>query len=176
MRICKKIKSALYGWRKQPTKAEVRRLVRQYEERTKAFPLHDAIELMGKYLIDLVSISRYAESGEMKALSFSYRLGILMGRKKKLEEMHSFLDGEPGCSIYQRWMDESDENHIDWEDYIESIDRIFSVLNKKYAFDLEMEIDACVAEIEESAFTEGFKYACKFLSDEEENLKGGAAA
>lgn len=176
MRICKKMKSALYGWRKQPTKAEVSRLVRQYEERTKEFPLHDAIKLMGKHLIDLVHISRYAESGEMKALSFSYRLGILMGRKKKLEEMRSYLEKGSEYSVYQRWMDESDENYIDWEDYIKSIEQIFAVLNKKYAFDLETEIDACVSEIEESAFTEGFRYACKCLSDEGRNLKGGAAA
>jgi len=160
------MKSALHGWRKQPTKAEVSRLVRQYEERTKDFPMHDAIKLMGKHLIDLVHISRYAESGEMKALSFSYRLGILMGRKKKLEEMRSYLEKESRDSIYQKWMEESEENFIDWEDYIKAIERPFAILNKDYAWDLENEIDACVAEIEETAFAEGFRYACECLSDE----------
>lgn len=79
MYIFKKIKAKLYGWKNQPTKAEIEALYQHYRNEVMDKELIDS-HFGSKEFINLIHVARYAEFGLPTAIQTAFCLGYKAGK------------------------------------------------------------------------------------------------
>lgn len=83
--MLKRIRFKIYGWKNQPGKAEVERMVTEFDEKAPDLTFSETVSLLGRDFKRLINISRYAENGEAKAISLAYRMGYVAGEASQQE-------------------------------------------------------------------------------------------
>jgi len=77
----RRIKARLYGWKKQPTKAEVEALYHYYRNEVMDRETIDN-HFESKEFINLIHVARYAEFGLMTAIGAAFCLGYSTGQQE----------------------------------------------------------------------------------------------
>lgn len=78
--------------------------------------------------------------------------------------------------IYEQWLESKRGQKFNWgKDYDKTWEKLYDILNEHVATDIELSVNKRVWEVQETAFIEGFAYACKCLSNGKIELKGGVA-
>lgn len=90
----KKLKSKVYGWKKQPTQNELTKFFKDYEKKTGVVSTSHTLELLGDDLLRLIRISRNFDCGEYGAILFSFRLGYLYGQRELSEDIRGHFEKE----------------------------------------------------------------------------------
>lgn len=68
--------------------------------------------------------------------------------------------------IYYQWIKTQDGEDFTWgEEYDETLEKLYDILNEKVATDIERSVNKRVWEVQEKSFIAGFSYACKCLSN-----------
>lgn len=67
--------------------------------------------------------------------------------------------------IYEQWEKTQEAEDFNWgEEYDETWQKLYDILNEKVAADIEISVNKRVWEVQEKSFIAGFSYACKCLS------------
>lgn len=74
--------------------------------------------------------------------------------------------------IYEQWINSDEAEDFNWgREYDEGWNKLYDILNKKLATEIECNINKIVYEIQKKSFIAGFGYACKCLSNGKVDLK-----
>ena len=75
--------------------------------------------------------------------------------------------------IYEQWEETQEGEEFNWGDeYNETWQKLYDILNEKVATEIECSVNKRVWEVQEKAFMAGFGYACKCLSNGKIELGG----
>lgn len=76
--------------------------------------------------------------------------------------------------IYEQWEETQEGEEFNCGDeYNETWQKLYDILNEKVATEIECSVNKRVWEVQEKAFMAGFSYACKCLSNEKIEIGGG---
>lgn len=68
--------------------------------------------------------------------------------------------------IYEQWEKTQEAEEFNWgEEYDETWQKLYDILNENVAADIETSVNKRVWEVQEKSFIAGFSYACKCLSN-----------